>query len=171
MDYKWYIVNATAGSEVQVCAEINKLAQTDSDIKEAFIPTKKAYKILRGKKVETDLKLFPAYVFVNLICNHNTLGKIRSISKVKGFLGPKFKPDPISDSDVHALKQKMLSAAAVEEDIYEIGDTVKIIDGPFEGFVGNVEWLDKDKKILKVSVSIFGRATSVDIDRSKLERV
>lgn len=171
MNYKWYIVNAISGCENSVCNEINKIALSNEFIKEAFIPTKKAFKILKGKKVEVEQKLFPAYVFVNMVCNNSTLEIIRNISKVMGFLGPKFNPNVVSDEEIVRLREKMLTSGAVDEDIFEIGDTIKIIDGPFESFIGTIDMKDDEKRTLKISVSIFGRATIVDIDYSKVEKV
>jgi transcriptional antiterminator NusG len=172
MDYKWYIVNAVSGCENSVCKEINKLALTDDDIKEAFVPVKRVFKIVKGKKVEAEQKLYPAYVFVNMICNNKTLGAIRSIPKALGFLGgSKYKPDVVSNSEIEKIRNRMVSEASLEEEVFDIGDKVKIVDGPFDTFVGTVDGFDKEKNILKVSILIFGRTTVVDIDKSKVEKI
>jgi len=172
IDYKWYIVNAVSGCENSVCKEINKLASVNEDIKEAFVPVKRVFKIVRGKKVEAEQKLYPAYVFVNMKCNNTVLGVIRSIPKVLGFLGgSKFKPDTVSEAEVERIRNRMMSEASLEEEAFDIGDKVKIVDGPFDTFVGTVDGFDKEKNILKVSILIFGRTTLVDIDKSKVEKV
>lgn len=172
MDCKWYIVNAVSGCENSVCKEINKLALTNECIKEAFVPVKKIFKIVRGKKVEAEQKLYPAYVFVNMNCNNSVLGSIRSIPKVLGFLGSsKFKPDTVPVSEIEKIKNRMLSETSLEEEVFDIGDKVKIVDGPFDTFVGTIDGFDKEKNILKVSILIFGRTTVVDIDKSKVEKI
>ena len=172
MDYKWYILCASSGYENKICAEINKMSQENELIKEAFVPTKKGFKIVKGKKVEAEQKMFPSYVFVNMVCNYVTLDIIRGLQKALGFLGAnKYKPDVVSDSEIQRLKEAMLNDAVNIDDVYEIGDSVRVIDGPFETFVGTVEANDTDKKILRISISIFGRATTMDIDYSKVEKI
>ena len=172
IDYKWYIVNAVSGCENSVCREINKLALVNEDIKEAFVPVKRVFKIVRGKKVEAEQKLYPAYVFVNMKCNNSVLGIIRAIPKALGFLGgSKFKPDVVSDAEVERIKNRMMSETSLEEEVFDIGDKVKIVDGPFDTFVGTIDGFDKEKNILKVSILIFGRTTLVDIDKSKVEKI
>lgn len=172
MDYKWYILYASSGYESKVSAEINKIAEGNELIKEAFVPMKKAFKISKGKKVEVEQKMFPTYVFVNMVCNYTTLDIIRNVPKVLGFIGPnKYKPNAVPESEIKRLKEAILNDSENIEDVYEIGDSVRVIDGPFETFVGTVEANDTEKKILRISISIFGRATTMDIDYSKVEKI
>lgn len=171
MSYKWYVICAASAAEMKVCAEINRIALVNEEIKEAFVPTKKSFKIERGKKKEIDLKIFPTYVFVQMICNLKTLEIIRNIPKVLGFLGPKYKPNVVPDEKIQKYKEDALNNLAMEEENFDVGDIVRIIDGPFESFNGTVESRDDEKRILKISVSIFGRATSVDIDYDRVEKI
>ncbi len=172
MAKKWYIVNVVAGQENKICDEINKLAAESDFIEKAFIPVKKVFKHVRGKKVEVAQKLFPNYVFVNMEMNNASYGIIRNIPKVLGFLGSKLKPEEVSDEKISKLLERIDEENNVsEKDIYEIGDTVKVIEGPFESFTGTVESKDSEKNILKISISIFGRPTIIDIEAKRVEKI
>lgn len=172
MSNKWYIVNVVAGQENKICDEINRIAEKNEFIKEALIPVKKVFKHVRGKKVEATQRLFPNYVFVNMDMNDGSYSAIRNISKVLGFLGSKLKPEEVSDSKMEKLLMRIDEENnSVEKNIYEIGDTVKVVEGPFESFTGVVESRDSEKNILKISISIFGRPTIIDIEASRVEKV
>lgn len=172
MAKKWYIVNVVAGQENKICDEINKLATENDFVEKAFIPVKKIFKHVRGKKVEVFQKLFPNYVFVNMEMNNANYGVIRNIPKVLGFLGSKLKPEEVSDEKISKLLERINEENNLsEENIYEIGDTVKVIEGPFESFTGTVESKDSEKNILKISISIFGRPTVIDIEAKRVEKV
>ena len=172
MDFKWYTIAAYSGSEGKVADEINKMVSTNSNIKEAFVPTKKVFKILRGKKVEADQKVFPNYVFVNMIADRATLDILRTMPKVMGFLGSNpLKPESVPSARIEKMKKDAQRSVVTEDDKFEIGDTVKIKEGHFESFTGVVEAKDESKNILKIAISIFGRNTIIDIDSSKVERV
>lgn len=169
---KWYIVNVVAGQENKICDDINAIAKQNEYIKEAFIPTKKVFKHVRGKKVESAQKLFPNYVFVNMDMNKDSYAVIRNISKVLGFLGSKTKPEEVSDAKMEKLMNKITEENNMsEENSFEIGETVKVIEGPFESFTGVVESKDPDKKILRISISIFGRPTIIDIEANRVEKI
>ena len=172
MANKWYIVNVVAGQENKICDEINAIAKENDFIKEAFIPTKKIFKHVRGKKVDAMQKLFPNYVFVNMEMNNDSYAVIRNISKVLGFLGSKLKPEEVSDSKIENLKNRINEENnLMEENIYEVGDAVKVTEGPFESFTGTVESKDSEKNILKISISIFGRPTIIDIEANRVEKI
>ena len=172
MTTKWYIVNVVAGQEAKICDEINLLAKGNTFVKEAFIPTKKIMKHVRGKKVESTQKLFPNYVFVNMEMNNENYATIRSIPKVLGFLGSRTKPEEVSDAKIEKLKNRIDEEnSSLGEDNYEIGDTVKVIDGSFASFTGTVESKDSEKNVLKISISIFGRPTIIDIETNRVEKV
>lgn len=172
MDYKWYTLAAYSGSETKVADDINKLATANSNIKEAFVPTKKVFKVLKGKKVEADQKVFPNYIFVNMIANRATLDLLRTLPKVMGFLGTNpLKPESVPDVKIEKMKREAKISVAGEENKFEIGDTVKIKEGHFESFTGVVDGKDESKNILKITISIFGRNTVIDIDASKVEKV
>lgn len=169
---KWYIINVVAGQENKICDDINNIAKQNENIKEAFIPTKKIFKHVRGKKVESTQKLFSNYVFVNMEMNKDSYGIIRGIPKVLGFLGSKIKPEEVSDAKMEKLMNKITEENNLsEENIFEIGELVKVIEGPFESFTGTVESKDSDKNILRISISIFGRPTIIDIEANRVEKI
>lgn len=172
MTNKWYIANVVAGQENKICDEINEIAKNNEYIEKAFIPTKRAFKHVRGKKVETPQKLFPNYVFVNMEMNNESYAVIRNIPKVLNFLGSKLKPEEVSDSKMEKLMNKINEENnLLEENIYEVGDTVKVIEGPFDSFTGVVESKDPEKNVLKISISIFGRPTVIDIEANRVEKI
>jgi len=172
MNFKWYIVNVVSGQEQRVCDEINRIASKKEGVDKAFVPVKKVLKVKRGKKVEDLQKLFPGYVFAHLDFALGVYDDIRSIPKVVGFLGSKMKPKVVSDTKVENILSKMETQESEDEKIvYEIGDLVKVIEGPFESFTGTVEGKEESKKMLRISISIFGRPTIVNLEASKVERI
>lgn len=173
MDFKWYTLAVYSGSEIKVAKDINKLAEAgDENIKEAFVPVKKTFKVVRGKKVESTQKVFPNYIFVNMIASRDVIDKLRTLPKVMGFLGNNpLKPEVVSDDKIKKMKQEAEQDLVIEEDKFEVGETVRIKDGHFESFTGIIEGKDDSKNILKIAISIFGRTTNIDIDSSKVEKI
>lgn len=172
MDFKWYTLAVYSGSEIKVVDDINKLAVANENIKEAFVPIKKVLKLSKGKKVEATQKVFPNYIFVNMMANRFTIDELRSMPKVMGFLGTNpLRPESVSEAKINKMKQESEQNIVVEEDKFEIGDTVKIKEGHFESFSGVIEGKDESKNLLKIAISIFGRSTIIDIDSSKVEKV
>lgn len=172
MTNRWYIVSVAAGQENRVCNEINNIAKECDGIKEAIVPVKKVFKHVRGKKVDAAQKLFPNYVFVNMEMSDNSCAAIKDISKVLGFLGSKLKPEEVPDSKMEKLMNRVNEENDLSgESIFEVGDTVRIIEGPFETFTGVIESKDHEKNILKISVFIFGRSTMVDIEANMVEKI
>lgn len=173
MDFKWYTLAVYSGSEAKVAKDINKLAEIDAEnIKEAFVPVKKVFKIVKGKKVESTQKVFPNYIFVNIVANRNTIDKLRTLPKVMGFLGNNpLKPEIVSEDKIKKMKQEAEEDLVLEDDKFEVGETVRIKDGHFESFTGIIESKDDSKNILRIAISIFGRTTNIDIDSSKVEKI
>ncbi|MDR1499115.1 MAG: hypothetical protein LBS34_02415 [Rickettsiales bacterium] len=171
MDFRWYTLATYSGSEVKVSDEINKLARENNDIREAFVPMRKAFKVLKGKKVETNQKVFPNYIFVNMVANRAAVDLLRSMPRVMGFLGNPLKPESVPEEKIKQMKQEGEKDLVPEDDKFEVGEMVKIKEGHFESFSGMVEGKDEIKNILKISISIFGRATTIDIDSSKVEKI
>ena len=176
MTYNWYTVNVIAGQEQIVCNEINNMVQKLGDkinIKEAFVPTEEVVRFRNGKKVNDKVKLFPSYVFVYMEMNSETNSLIRGISKVMNFLGSEKKPRIVSEAEMSRITQNVENAEKklTEEAVFSVGENVKIISGPFESFSGVVEEVEHDKQRLKISVSIFGRPTSVNLDVSQVEKL
>src|SRR5690349_7140784 len=176
---RWYIIHAYSGFENKVkesiLAEANRMGLT-SQVEAVEVPTEKVTEIRRGKKVTSDRKFFPGYVLAKLAMNDQVYHLVKNTPKVTGFLGPGGKPQPISEAEAARIlnTKEEAAAAAPKQKIsvdYEIGDAVKVLDGPFASFNGVVEELDFDRSRVKVSVSIFGRATPVELEFEQVERV
>ena len=174
---RWYIIHAYSGFENkvrdQILADAERLGL--SQLVEAVeVPTEQVTEVRRGKKVQAERKFFPGYVLAKLGMNDDVYHLVKNTPKVTGFLGASGKPQAISEAEAaRILNTKEEAAAAPKQKIkvdFEIGDSVKVLDGPFATFHGLVEELDFDKGKVKVSVSIFGRATPVELDFEQVER-
>ncbi|WP_166040963.1 transcription termination/antitermination protein NusG [Sphingosinicella sp. YJ22] len=175
---RWYIIHAYSGFENKVRdaiqAEATRLGLTPL-VEAVEVPTEKITEVRRGKKVTSDRKFFPGYVLAKLSMTDDVYHLIKNTPKVTGFLGASGKPQPISDAEANRiLNTKEEAAAAPKTRInvdYEIGDQIKVLEGPFASFNGVVEELDFDRSRVKVSVSIFGRATPVELEFEQVERM
>jgi transcriptional antiterminator NusG len=174
---RWYIIHAYSGFENKVRDQILADAARmglERLVEAVEVPTETVTEARRGKKVSVDRKFFPGYVLAKLEMNDDVYHLVKNTPKVTGFLGSMGKPQPISEAEAaRILNTKEQAAAAPKQQIkvdYEIGDSVKVLDGPFASFNGLVEELDFDKSKVKVSVSIFGRATPVELDFEQVER-
>jgi transcriptional antiterminator NusG len=175
---RWYIIHAYSGFENKVRESILSEAERKglSQLVEAVeVPVESAYEVKRGKKVQIERKTMPGYVLAKLILNDDVYHLVKNTAKVTGFLGPNGKPQPISDREAaRYFGARDLAAAEPKMQVvvdYEIGDSVKVNAGPFASFNGLVEELDFDKQRVKVSVSIFGRATPVELGFEEVELV
>jgi transcriptional antiterminator NusG len=174
---RWYIIHAYSGFENkvrdQILADANRLG-LEALVDAVEVPTETITEVRRGKKVQAERKFFPGYVLAKLKMNDDVYHLIKNQPKVTGFLGSSGKPQPITEAEAaRILNTKEEQAAAPKSRIkvdYEIGDSVKVLEGPFASFNGLVEELDFDKSKVKVSVSIFGRATPVELDFEQVER-
>lgn len=178
MAARWYIVQAYSGFEKKVKESI--LAEAErmglEQLVEAIeVPTEEVTEIKRGKKVQTERRFFPGYVLARVHMTDDVFHLINNTSKVTGFLGVGGKPTPISQAEadrIMATKEDQASAPKQQIKVdFEIGDEVKVLDGPFASFNGVVEEIDFEKGRVKVSVSIFGRATPVELNFDQVERV
>ena len=176
---RWYIIHAYSGFENkvkdQILADAKRMGLTQL-VESVEVPTEKITEIRRGKKVTSDRKFFPGYVLAKLALNDDVYHLVKNTPKVTGFLGPNGKPQAISEAEAARIlsTREEAAAAAPKQKIkvdYEIGDNVKVLDGPFASFNGMVEELDFDRSRVKVSVSIFGRATPVELEFEQVERV
>ena len=176
---RWYIIHAYSGFENKVrdaiLSEANRLGLVQL-VEAVEVPTEKVTEVRRGKKVTSDRKFFPGYVLAKLSMNDDVYHLVKNTPKVTGFLGSMGKPQPISDAEAARILNTREEAAKAEPKArisvdYEIGDAVKVLDGPFASFNGVVEELDFEKSRVKVSVSIFGRATPVELEFAQVERV
>ncbi|MBF6603089.1 MAG: transcription termination/antitermination protein NusG [Sphingorhabdus sp.] len=172
---RWYIIHAYSGFEHKVKEAIEADAKRlglEALVEEIEVPTETVTEVRRGKKVQSERKFFPGYVLAKLTMNDDVYHLVKDQPKVTGFLGVT-KPQPISDAEAaRILNTKEEAANAPKQRItvnYEIGDQIKVLDGPFASFNGIVEELDFEKNRVKVSVSIFGRATPVELDFEQVE--
>ena len=176
---RWYIIHAYSGFENKVRDAINAEATRlglSQLVEQVEVPTEKITEVRRGKKITSDRKFFPGYVLAKLAMNDDVYHLVKNTPKVTGFLGSSGKPQPISDAEAARIlnTKDEAAAAAPKQKInvdYEIGDQVKVLDGPFASFNGVVEELDFDRGRVKVGVSIFGRATPVELEFEQVERV
>jgi transcriptional antiterminator NusG len=176
---RWYIIHAYSGFENKVKEHILSDAARlglESQVEAVEVPTEKVTEIRRGKKIQSERKFFPGYVLAKLNMSDDVYHLVKNTPKVTGFLGPNGKPQAISEAEaarILSTKEEMASAAPTKkiQVDYDIGDQVKVLDGPFASFNGTVEELDFDRGRVKVSVSIFGRATPVELEFEQVERV
>jgi len=173
---RWYIIHAYSGFENKVrdsiLSEAERLGLSEG-VEEVEVPTETVTEIKRGKKVQTERKFMPGYVLAKLNMTDDIYHLVKNTPKVTGFLGNNAKPQAISEKEAARYfggVEEAKSAPKQQVDVdYEIGDQVKVLDGPFASFNGLVEELDFDKQKVKVSVSIFGRATPVELDFEQVE--
>lgn len=176
MAMRWYIVHAYSNFENKVAQSIRDQADQRSladKFEEVLVPTEKVVEVRRGRKVEAERKFFPGYVLVKCDLTDEVYHLIKNTPKVTGFLGQDQRPMPISDREAERIKGQV--AEGVERPkpsiSFEIGETVRVSDGPFASFNGVVEEVDEGKARLKVAVSIFGRATPVDLEFTQVDKV
>ena len=165
----WYILHALSGYEQRVektIAEMIRTGQGEGLIEEVIVPTEKVVEMVKGQKKTSTRKFYPGYVLVKMILNDKTWHLIQSIPKVAGFVGGQTRPKPLTQKEADKILQTIESRKEQPRPKFhfERGDDVRVIDGPFSGFNGEVEEVNYDKGKLRVSVSIFGRQTPVELD-------
>ncbi|MDC2979527.1 transcription termination/antitermination protein NusG [Pelagibacteraceae bacterium] len=173
---RWYVLHAYSGYEKKVADSIMDQAQKlgiSENIEEISVPTQNIVEVKRGVRVNTERKIFPGYILIKMILNEDTWHIIKTTPKLSGFLGNKGKPIPISNSEAKRISQQVIDGVEKSRPaiMYDIGEQVKVIDGPFASFNGEIEQIDEEKARLRVAVSIFGRSTPVDLDYSQVEKV
>jgi len=176
MTARWYVVNVYSGSEKKVAESIREqavLKKMDDRILEVLVPTEQVVEVRKGTKVNAEHKFFPGYILVKMEMSDDTWHVVKDTPRVSGFLGSRNKPQAISESEVKRIMEQ------IEEGIerptaqvyFEVGEQVRVTDGPFASFVGVVEEVDNEKSRMKVSVSIFGRYTPVDLEFTQVEKI
>ena len=173
---KWYVVRAISGKEKKVKeyleSEINRLGLQDY-ISQILIPTEKVYQVRKGKKVSKERNYFPGYVLIEATLVGEVPHIIRNIPNVLGFLGAEGDPSPIRPAEVNRILGKVDELAEQAEGLnvpFIVGETVKVIDGPFNSFTGVIEEINEEKKKLKVMVKIFGRKTPLELNFMQVEK-
>ena len=172
---RWYVLHAYSGYEKKVADNImeqsNKLGISQF-IEEVSIPTQNIVEVKRGTRVNTERKFFPGYILIKMFLNDDTLHVIKNTPKLSGFLGTKGNPSPISNAEANRITEQVIEGAENPRPsvIYEIGEQIKVIDGPFASFNGQIEQIDEEKARLRVAVSIFGRPTPVELEYSQVEK-
>jgi transcriptional antiterminator NusG len=176
MAHRWYIVHAYSNFEKKVAEAIQEKARQkglEDSFSAVMVPTEKVVEVRRGRKVDAERKFFPGYVLVKMQLNDETYHLIKNTPKVTGFLGSDNKPMPITAREAeHILHQVQEGVERPKPSVsYEIGEQVRVSDGPFASFNGTVQEVDEERARLKVEVSIFGRATPVDLEYGQVEKV
>ncbi|MEA1938377.1 MAG: transcription termination/antitermination protein NusG [Pseudomonadota bacterium] len=176
MTARWYVVHAYSGFEKKVAHTIREKAEKQriSDkFEEILVPTEEVVEMRRGAKVNTERKFFPGYVLVKMHLTDETYHLVRHTPKVTGFLGSGSKPIPISDAEAMRIMSQIEEGTTSQRPLvtFEIGEQVRVSDGPFTSFNGFVEEVDEERSRLKISVSIFGRSTPVDLEYTQVEKI
>ncbi len=175
MAMRWYSVSVLSNFEKKVKeAILEAVAQQNlqDQIEEVLVPTEDVIEIRRGKKVQTEKRFMPGYVLVKMEMTDKAYHTVNEINRVTGFLGPQGRPTPMRDAEVARIMNQVEEGAERPRSIitFQTGETVSVTDGPFEGFSGMVEDVDQDNARLKVSVSIFGRATPVELEFAQVAK-
>ena len=176
MAARWYVVNVYSGSEKKVAESLREqavLKKMEDKILEVLVPTENVVEIRKGKKVDAEHKFFPGYILVKMELTDETWLVVKNTPRVSGFLGSRNKPQPISDAEVEKIINQMKEGIERPQTNvnFETGEQIRVIDGPFASFVGVVEDVDIERSRLKVSVSIFGRYTPVELEFSQVEKI
>ena len=172
---KWYIVQTFSGFEQKVAETLRetvKIKELGEKICEVLVPLHEVTEVRRGKRVQKKKKYFPSYVLVKMEMSKDLYHMIKNIQKVTGFLGTRGQPVPVSDKEIDKILGNIKEGSLVPEPSisFDIGEQVKVCEGPFASFTGLVEEIDEEKSRLKVSVSIFGRPTPIELEYNQVEK-
>jgi len=176
MTKRWYVVHVYSGFEKKIAEAIKEQATQkglDDQFEEVLVPSEEVVEMRRGQKVNAARKFFPGYVLVKMDLTDDAWHLVKNTPKVTGFLGSRTRPSPITDAEAERILKQ--TREGVERPrpavLFEVGEQVRVADGPFTSFNGTVEDVDEEKGRLKVSVSIFGRATPVELEYGQVEKL
>ena len=175
MAKRWYSVSVLSNFEKKIAEQIRTSvieASLEDEIEEVLVPTEEVIEVRRGKKVTTERRFMPGYVLVRMEMSDQGYHLINSMNRVTGFLGPQGRPMPMRDAEVNAILNRVQEGEDAPRTLltYEVGEKVKVNDGPFEDFDGLVESVDDANQRLKVTVSIFGRETPVELEFTQVSK-
>ena len=175
MAKRWYSVSVLSNFEKKIAEQIKTAvaeASLEAEIEEVLVPTEDVIEVRRGKKVTTERRFMPGYVLVRMEMSDQGYHLINSINRVTGFLGPQGRPMPMRDAEVNAILNRVQEGEEAPRTLinFEVGEKVKVNDGPFEDFDGLVELVDEANQRLKVTVSIFGRETPVELEFTQVTK-
>ena len=176
MAKRWYSVSVLSNFEKKVAEQIKQAVAEkglEGEIEEVLVPTEEVIEIRRGKKVTSERRFMPGYVLVRMEMSDRGYHLINSINRVTGFLGPQGRPMPMRDAEVNQILNRVEEGEVAPRNLirFEVGENVSVTDGPFEGFSGMVEEVDDAAGRLKVTVSIFGRPTPVELEFTQVSKV
>ncbi|MBR5524594.1 MAG: transcription termination/antitermination factor NusG [Clostridia bacterium] len=167
---KWYVIATMSGYENKVATNLEKIVENNNLqhwIHEIRIPTETVVEIKNDQRKEVERKLFPSYVLVKMVMNEESWFIVRNVRGCTGFVGPSGKPTPLTEKEIAALGVEKKEIVVD----YAVGDTVTITDGPLENFSGTVDEIDQEKNMVRVTISMFGRETSVELELDQVERM
>lgn len=175
MAKRWYSVSVLSNFEKRVAEHIRTAVEEQElqdQIEEVLVPTEEVIEVRRGKKVTSERRFMPGYVLVRMEMSDEGYHLVNSINRVTGFLGPQGRPMPMRDAEVNQILNRVQEGEEAPRSLisFEIGENVNVTDGPFEGFAGEVEEVDDEAQSLKVTVSIFGRATPVELKFTQVSK-
>ena len=175
MEQRWYIVHTYSGFEKKVAQAIGEQAERSMPnlFEKILVPTEQVMEMRRGQKVSSERKFFPGYVLIKMVMTNESWHLVKNTSKVTGFLGAAGEPTPISQAEAERILRQVQEGVERPKPLstFEVGEMVRVSDGPFSSFNGMVEEVDEDKARVKVSVSIFGRATPMELEYTQVEKL
>jgi transcriptional antiterminator NusG len=176
MAHRWYVIHVHSGFEKKVAQTVRETALKkglESSFSEILVPTEEVVEVRRGAKVNAERKFFPGYVLIKMELTDESWHLVKNTAKVTGFLGGSGRPAPISEAEAQRIMNQVIEGVEHPKPsvTFEVGEQVRVADGPFASFIGVVEEVDEGKARLKVAVSILGRATPVELEYGQVEKV